>query len=235
MMKYLISLSLVATLACAGCALGHPDDSGGDPGNAGGWCGDDICDPGSEDCLSCAWDCGGCGPTCGDGTCTAGEEGSCSADCGSFCGDGSCDAGEDSSCPTDCSLVTCGDGVCDLSESCLSCDADCGGCTTSCGNSTCEWSGGETCTNCGGDCGCGTTTCIEFVECAGPCPDSACQLTCWENTCPRGQDQYLLIIDCQSSFCASECDPLTGDQITCSDCTNATCVTAIDACVTGGC
>jgi len=52
---------------------------------------------------------------------------------------------------------TCGDSVCQISESCSTCEEDCGVCA-SCGDSICQNS--ETCSTCGEDCG----KCFDEVE-----------------------------------------------------------------------
>src|SRR5262245_50492870 len=68
------------------------------------------------------------------------------------CGNGRCDGSEScSSCPADCGACsTCGDGVCDASESCGTCEHDCGTCRVSdvCGDGACT--GSETCSACSG-------------------------------------------------------------------------------------
>jgi hypothetical protein len=75
------------------------------------------------------------GPVCGDGTCSPGEEFSCSIDCGIVhCGDGICSPGEEDFCTQDCGIVWCGDGICSPGEE-FNCNIDCGG---GCPGSTCR-------------------------------------------------------------------------------------------------
>src|SRR5688572_415843 len=59
----------------------------------------------------------------------------------------------------------CGDGVCLGSETCISCEADCGRCPFSCGDGACQLELGEDCLLCPVDCG----------ECPGMCGDGLCQ------------------------------------------------------------
>src|SRR5690606_23091620 len=104
----------------------------------GAVCGDAICDPDRESCVSCQSDCGGCPISgCGDATCNAAEGENCStcvSDCG-VCGTGDC-----------------GDGTCGSGESCSNCAIDCGACAE-CGDATCDAGDGETCSTCKTDCG----------------------------------------------------------------------------------
>jgi hypothetical protein len=76
----------------------------------------------------------------------------CQGACAPSCGDGTCNGSETcSSCQDDCGYCpVCGDGWCEGSESCSSCAADCGACPV-CGNGQCE--AGEDCSSCSGDCG----------------------------------------------------------------------------------
>lgn len=73
-----------------------------------------------------------------------------------YCGDATCSGSETcNTCETDCggcSATMCGDDVCNGSEDCSTCAADCGACPT-CGNGTCDISNGESCTSCETDCG----------------------------------------------------------------------------------
>ncbi len=75
------------------------------------------------------------------------------------CGNGVCDPSEScETCETDCGVCqTCGDGFCNNGETCATCQLDCGVCDL-CGDGVCT--GQETCANCPGDCG----------QCINPCP-----------------------------------------------------------------
>lgn len=67
----------------------------------------------------------------------------------------------------------CGDGICGGSdgENCMSCRADCGSCSLTCGDGVC--SSGDTCTNCPSDCGsCMTSSCS--ATCGGCCDGDSC-------------------------------------------------------------
>lgn len=105
---------------------------------------------------------GGNGGSCVAGSATAWErfyvEATTCPATGPSCGDATCNGAETcSTCPADCgSCSTCGNGTCGSGESCSSCPADCGACA-SCGDGTCN--GTETCSTCAADCGtCGGTT-----------------------------------------------------------------------------
>jgi hypothetical protein len=77
----------------------------------------------------------------------------------------------------------CGDGKCESSESCSSCQEDCGECVTSCGDGLCT--AGETCSNCSKDCG----------KCTEDCGNGFCDPTENELTCPT---------DCQTGKCEGD-------------------------------
>lgn len=167
--------------------------------NSAAVCGNTVCELG-EDATSCPQDCATTSE-CGDGTCDQGEdaetcpldcsgaEGSCAGYCGSNPPDGSCycDSGcaDYGDCCSDFASVcnSCGDGACLGSETCTSCEQDCGACPV-CGNGTCD--DGEDCTSCEGDCGaCAAQTCVGF--CGGQSEAGCyCDDLCAENNdcCP---------------------------------------------------
>ena len=87
-----------------------------------------------------------------------------------------CDASASETCFTcedDCGRCTgCGDGRCTGTENCASCNIDCGVCSV-CGNMRCESAGGfEDCINCPADCGmCSLRSCSESLTCVFGCVD----------------------------------------------------------------
>ena len=71
------------------------------------------------------------------------------------CGNGTCESSEScDTCEADCGVCsTCGNGVCDIGEDCNTCSSDCiSGSGPSCGNGICEASAGEDCNSCPQDC-----------------------------------------------------------------------------------
>ena len=159
------------------------------------YCGDGSCN-GSETCSTCETDCGACGdpdPYCGDGSCNGTETcSSCETDCGACGGtdQNSCQETNscggkapggcwcDSACTTygDCCFdgpctagPYCGDGSCNGTETCDSCEADCGPCPDEPDPSSCL----ET-SSCGykapGGCWC-DNACTAYGDCCsdGPC------------------------------------------------------------------
>ena len=79
--------------------------------------GDNYCDKNvGETCKNSGSDC----------ACGANQRCSNSGVCETFCGNGVCEANEQGICKADCQW--CGDGTCESSESCSSCDVDCGVC-----------------------------------------------------------------------------------------------------------
>jgi|GEM_PF-1480187 len=88
-----------------------------------------------------------------------------------ICGNRICDSTETcTSCQTDCGACSlCGDSRCDSDENCTLCPSDCGQCSL-CGNGKCD--SGE-CSTCPGDC--------SFAQC---CPDGQCNHGETPATCP---------------------------------------------------
>ena len=134
---WLAALMVVAA-ACAADPRPAGDDD--DHPDAGGACGNHLCEQ-SETVMSCPQDC-----SCGNHVCDNGETAmTCAQDC--TCGNHVCDNGETATtCPQDCN--TCGNNVCDATESIASCPQDCH--APICGNNTCD--PGETTTSCAHDC-----------------------------------------------------------------------------------
>jgi len=95
-----------------------------------------------------------------------------------FCGDGSCNGTETcSSCEQDCGVCPprCGDGSCNGTETCSSCEQDCGVCLPTCGDGSCN--GTETCSSCEQDCGVCLPTCGDG-SCNGTETCSSCSSDC---------------------------------------------------------
>ncbi len=193
-------------------------------------CGDMVCST-SENCVSCPIDCGGCDhlpPQCGDGKCAGTEHcATCPADCGK-CGNFGCACQNDSYCCNNtfdsaclakcakcsegpCPKPKCGDGLCWGSESCSSCNKDCGACPPAqCGDGKCN--GSETCTSCSGDCGacpkpiCGDGKCQTgetTAGCPGDCAPAA--VGCFGHCGASSKDNQG--VDC---WCDDTCSA-TGD------------------------
>jgi len=81
------------------------------------------------------------------------------------CGDGICDASEScSTCEADCGACgpECGDGACDATESCDTCEADCGTCGPVCGDGNCDAT--ESCSTCAADCGQCSIDCVHDAD-----------------------------------------------------------------------
>ncbi|MDH5532841.1 MAG: hypothetical protein OEX81_00240 [Candidatus Pacebacteria bacterium] len=119
------------------------------------------------------------------------------------CGDNICEGTETcSSCESDCGACLvqwCGDGSCNAGETCDSCAADCGSCNF-CGNNSCD--GGEDCNNCAADCGacaggsCGDGSCNNGEWC-GDCPgDCGTCTSCGDGSCNGGETCGTCSTDC---------------------------------------
>jgi hypothetical protein len=135
------------------------------------------------------------------------------------CGDGLCNGTETcTTCSADCGVCsTCGDHVCEATESCTSCPQDCGVCAT-CGDGYCN--GDETCENCAADCGtcqsCGDGKCQAPVEDCYTCPaDCGKCMGCGDGTCSASET-------CAS--CPQDCGP-------CAVCGNGKCESPYETCV----
>jgi hypothetical protein len=93
--------------------------------------------------------------------------------------DDNCNAATDEGCPAN----TCNDGFCNGTETCSTCEADCGTCPPVCGDSVCDPT--ETPDNCEVDCGihqptvCGDGICNAPEDCASCAVD--CQLTFYQD------------------------------------------------------
>ncbi len=77
-----------------------------------------------------------------------------------WCGDNICSSliqENSTNCPPDCGGAYCGDSICSSSETCSSCSADCGACT-SCGDGICN--GSEDSCSCSADCGAVNPRCL---------------------------------------------------------------------------
>jgi hypothetical protein len=136
----LISITLVAVLAHAGCGP-VPGPGSADAGTSTVACGDRVCSQGEA--TTCVADCNP--QTCGNNVCDPGDPIACPSDCESKCGDGVCQASESpSTCPGDCHV--CGDGVCQSDETSASCPADC----HVCGDGVCQ--SDESVSSCEADC-----------------------------------------------------------------------------------
>lgn len=190
--------------SCTDC----PKDCGTCSGPAA-TCGDGKCNT-NEQCATCPQDCGACSKSCGEpagcGGCGC-EATVCAED--PYC----CSTKWDSTCVSECKATgkdgptcpvdKCGDGVCSGSESCNSCELDCGACPAVCDNGKCE--AGEDKVNCAKDCGCGNgecdpdetlTTCKEdcSLGCEGKCDSESPSKdakggTCWcDSFCTENGD-----------------------------------------------
>ncbi|UCC31674.1 MAG: trypsin-like peptidase domain-containing protein [Phycisphaerales bacterium] len=117
------------------------------PSCVGGFCGDETCGPGEDQC-NCPEDCGT--PPSNEvpsSTCQDGLDNDCDTDA-------DCD---DPDCASDPACICNDNGTCEPGEDCNNCPGDCisGGGTPGCGNGTCE--PGEDCNSCPADCRSKTT------------------------------------------------------------------------------
>lgn len=76
----------------------------------------------------------------------------------------------------------CPDGICNGSETCGTCEADCGACAPECGDDECN--GDETCVTCEADCG----ACVAPTECSED-PDPYPLYTSWDRNCAPWHSQ----------------------------------------------
>ncbi len=173
--------------------------------NNNGSCEDDEKESiGCCDCIS---------SVCGDGNCLCETRETCPQDC-KDCGDGICDASKGENCITcadDCKecisvrdnitdrggigginadglvLEFCGNGLCASSESCSTCEKDCGACDKPhCGDGVCRYDLGETCKTCMRDC--------------GPCPVGP---YCGDDICQSNEKCDECLVDC------GKCPPIS--------------------------
>jgi len=137
-------------------------------------------------------------------------------------------------------VATCGNGTCAGSETCTSCEADCGECPVQlegCGDDTCAV--GEDCASCQADCGacppppppsCGNDTCGDDETCSsceedcGECPEPE---TCGDDTCNAGETCATCEADCNA--CPPP-PPSCGDSACNGGETCASCATDCGAC-----
>ncbi len=182
--------------SCGGCGADEVCDAGSCEAIPAS-CGDDSCQPDTENCFNCPADCGLC---CGNGECEPGRQedcATCPADCG--CEPGFvCDADSGTcqpDCQPDCAGKQCGAdgcggscGDCEPGEECV--DFSCvPGCTPDCAGRECGADG------CGGSCGdcqpgeeCVDFSCVPGCtpDCAGrECGPDGCDGSCGQ--CDAGQ------------------------------------------------
>jgi hypothetical protein len=150
----------------------------------------------------------------------------CTEDDPPACGDGKCNGSETcATCEQDCGSCgnRCGDGSCGGDESCSSCPTDCGACGPSCGDGQCN--GTETCDTCQQDCGscgprCGDGQCNGTETCSS-CPQDchACAARCGDGVCDGGEGCQSCPQDCGA--CQAVCGNGTCEAgESCSSCPN---------------
>lgn len=130
----------------------------------------------------------------------------------------------------------CGDGICTATETCASCEQDCGPCAV-CGNGVCQMPY-ETCVNCPQDCGqCTTVSCLEILTCSFECVDLSVSpplfsLTCAGDCVARGCPSAGYFAD-QAVMCFEDnldkCQPLS------LSCLESQCQGAVTACLGSTC
>ncbi len=177
---------------CSSC----PGDCGPcQPTTVAAVCGDGKCN-GSEHCAVCPQDCGVCASNCaslsktssapGCGGCACEAE-VCAADpyCCKSAWDSLCVSQCKSSASAKCPANTCGDGFCSATETCTSCQQDCGPCA--CGDGVCSSS--ESASTCPEDCplGCSSASTPGCSGCACEAEvcaqDKYCCSNKWDGTC----------------------------------------------------
>jgi len=110
---------------------------------------------------------------------------------------------------------SCGDGSCTGTESCLTCESDCGACQVLwCGDGSCN--NGESQSSCAADCGssnvCGDGTCTGSEDCSSCAPDCG---ACFSGpTCGDGS--------CNGSI-GESCDNCSSDCGSCTSCGDGSC------------
>ena len=180
------------TLFDASCAAQSTGGCSGscDCGGPVNPCGDGICTPGAESCLTCEADCGPCA-TCGDGVCTGTEScATCAVDCGP------CPSGNDCCTPSTDGTTGCNEGNC---QECV-CLNDSFCCNTG-WDSLCASSAATGL--CAGACSCSGGGGVGPVgECVGFCDTSAPSGCYCDSAC-------MSFGDCCPDVCAScgYCDP----------------------------
>ncbi|MFN9812966.1 MAG: hypothetical protein ACK6CU_25435 [Deltaproteobacteria bacterium] len=109
---------------------------------------------------------------------------------------------------------SCGDGSCDrASETCRTCEADCGPCPARCGDGTCDRS--EDCTSCAADCSCGPRCgdgmCDRASETCDSCSRDcgACPTRCGDRTCDPSETCATCAADCGACAGGGGGDPCT--------------------------
>jgi hypothetical protein len=128
----------------------------------------------------------------------------------------------------------CGDGVCTGTETCASCQQDCGVCSV-CQNGKCEPF--ETCSICPEDCGkCETKGCLEVVTCAFGCIDLSKEppqfsVTCVANCVSLGCADVQFFVD-QVLTCAISVLPQCGGDF---ECIQTECGEELAACIGATC
>ncbi|MBM4353519.1 MAG: hypothetical protein FJ109_06930 [Deltaproteobacteria bacterium] len=230
-------------------------------------CGDTVCDP-AETCESCPDDCGPCvagaccephdAPGCDDPGISA-----CVCAKDPFC----CETAWDALCVSEvedfgCGLceapVTCGDGVCDDTETCVTCEKDCGPCVA---GPCCEVHAGTGCDDeavtacvCAQDAYCcqveWDSLCVDEVT-SLQCGDCGVVVLCGNQKCEAGEDCKNCPQDCgecpvacgdgkceadeMCNNCAQDCGECSGksccvahDQKGCKDPAVTKCVCAMD-------
>ena len=218
---------------CASCPVDCGPCLGGDccaqhdaPGCEDGAVTACVCDS-DPYCCAAAWDVEcvgvaiGCGAECGEAAC---GDGLCDADLGEGC----------EACPDDCPCVAvCGDGACSGSETCGTCEADCGPCVGECcvdnGSPGCETPELQGCV-CDLDAYCCEDTWDDFcaetasAEC-GACAEPACgDGECDDDEgCEACPDDCGLCAEPVPASCC-EARPAPG----CDDEATAACVCALD-------
>jgi len=132
-------------------------------------------------------------------------------------------------------LPDCGNGTCDQTETCETCESDCGPCDEVCGDGACTVS--ETCVECPGDCN--PETCSSDGDCCGgwTCvlPRGVCESTpvCGDGVCDPSETCENCEIDCEAcpDVCGDSICTVTETCIECpQDCNPPSCSSNLDCC-----